>query len=212
MIDCASCAPGAVTRASHAYAPTHRPQALKSLLVSRGVTLNEAQAIWHTADGRGGALAFPEASGYLEALTQAAAELSGDGGASEVAVSVDDIPAALTQREQARAQRNFVVADRIREALRAKGVELDDVNREWMNAADGSGGRFPEMMRAEAVSGVTAGATLTDEEIVAIVAQVREPFPQSVRTSRGPRGQPRVTWLAEGRVASRGPRRQPRAT
>ena len=48
---------------------------------------------------------------------------------------------------QARAQRNFTVADRLREQLRSRGVTLDDKKEEWVGAA-GAQGKYPKPSEA----------------------------------------------------------------
>lgn len=74
---------------------------------------------------------------------------------------------------QARSQRNFPVADKIREALRAQGVTVDDAKGEW-TSKDGQSGKLAEL---QTVAQPSAGVSLTDEEVATTIAQVRKRFP-----------------------------------
>lgn len=77
---------------------------------------------------------------------------------------------------QARSQRNFPVADKIRQALRAQGVTVDDAKGEW-TSKDGQSGKFPNVVELQTVAQPSAGVSLTDEEVVTTIAQVRKRFP-----------------------------------
>ena len=59
--------------------------------------------------------------------------------ASGAVMSENEIVAIINKREAARAARNWPEADRMREQLRAKGVEVFDKTHEW-RASDGRHG------------------------------------------------------------------------
>ena len=68
----------------------------------------------------------------------------GGGGAAVAAdgsISTDEINRKLTEREQFRMNRDFDNADRVREELRAAGVQVDDRERMWRHTDGRSGGR-----------------------------------------------------------------------
>jgi len=140
--------------------------ALRQLLGERGVALDDAHKhTWQSVDGRVGALHHADEAQYHSALSVAAASAGGGsgsggggggtgggggGGANGVGgggsgvgtLAADDVEGWLRMREQARGQRNFAVADRIRDTLRAQGLKLDDERGEWSHA-DGRSGRYP---------------------------------------------------------------------
>ncbi|KAL1514561.1 hypothetical protein AB1Y20_003656 [Prymnesium parvum] len=144
-------------------------EALCALLAGKGVLLNDAHATWHSADGRSGPTVFADAMGYSEALSHAACELLGRPAPQPAYIDAeDDISAQIALREQARAQRNFAVADRIREVLRARGVNVDDARAEW-TAPDGRSGKYPDPSEAHAA--MRTDGTLSVDEILLLVAQ-----------------------------------------
>ena len=92
------------------------PQAaLRALLASRHVGVDEQQATWHAADGRAGPLYYADEAMYHAVLSAAAAAVvppppSGGGGGAGPAggggeLAPDDIDGWLRMREQARAKR-----------------------------------------------------------------------------------------------------------
>ena len=146
-------------------------RAFGALLSARGIELDESAGVWRAADGRQGALRHGEDDGgraaYSAALTAAAGAsgaAAGGAAAGEAAGAGDDIEALLQLREQARAQRNFAVADRIRDQLRSRSIALDDALSTW-SSPDGRGGKYPPGTTA------LAGPPLSAEEISALVAQ-----------------------------------------
>ena len=77
--------------------------------------------------------------------------------------SANDIRALIAQREQARGNKDWVTSDRIREDLRAKGVEVLDKERLW-KSSDGSVG----------IIDPANGAAPTDEAITSLVGKREE--------------------------------------
>jgi len=157
---------------SRALGDTVVQEAVRNVLVSRGVTLDERIWSWRAGDGRAGPMLFADASSYRMALSAAA------GGSYQVPQTVgtlsvsggENLEHLITLREQARAQRNFPVADRLRETLRARGVRLDDEQQEYV-LPDGRQGKYPAGTPSAAAADSASSGTMSDAEIVALVAQ-----------------------------------------
>ena len=105
------------------------------------------------------AIPSPERLGALRAGRVGVGVLST--GAS--GTSANDIRALIAQREQARGNKDWVTSDRIREDLRAKGVEVLDKERLW-KSSDGSVG----------IIDPANGAAPTDEAITSLVGKREE--------------------------------------
>lgn len=136
-------------------------------LQSLGVTLFDKTSSWRHSDGRQGKIptwADLEAGETPETLL-AAAEARESGLHEEG--SEAHIRALVHSREQARAAKNFAESDRLRDELRAMGVELFDKEKMW-KANSGLQG---------CILGYKGGVA-TDVEVSALVAQ-REKARQS---------------------------------
>ena len=96
-------------------------------LRAAGVDVFDKQRLWKTNDGRQGRIGV-----------SAAAHLH----AGKAPLTEFDIEQQLVLRERARAQKDWPTADRIREELRARGIELYDSQSLW-KASDGRVGMLP---------------------------------------------------------------------
>ena len=96
-------------------------------LRAAGVDVFDKDRCWKTNDGRQGMIGV-SVEAHLAGSTQAMSEA--------------DIDARLQQREQARAQKDWATADRLREELRARGIEIFDQTSMW-KASDGRVGMLP---------------------------------------------------------------------
>ena len=95
------------------------------------------------------------------------------GGSGELCTLIDaEILAQVAQREQARAGKDWELADRIRDEMRAKGVEVHDREKTWRtnNGRRGIIGSnaISQMNTNGAYSG---GVQMTDDEITSLVTQ-----------------------------------------
>ena len=96
-------------------------------LRAAGVDVFDKDRCWKTNDGRQGMIGV-SVEAHLAGTTQAMSEA--------------DIDARLQQREQARAQKDWATADKLREELRARGIEIFDQTSMW-KASDGRVGMLP---------------------------------------------------------------------
>jgi len=129
---------------------------IRQQLQDAGVTLFDKNAQWRTADGRSGRIpSFNEleSSTQEEEVEHKAPE--SDGGLQA------QIQGLVRQREQARATKNFEESDRIREELKAMGVELLDKEKLW-KSSDGLQG---------IIMGYGRNAVPTDTEVRTLVIQ-----------------------------------------
>lgn len=111
---------------------------IRSNLRNQGVELSDKERTWRTSTGRSGSYTY--------------------GQSAAVGLSDTDIRSMVAEREQARAGKDYALADELRKRLSALGVELYDNERLW-KASDGRHGVI-----------VTGGAeivhcSLTDHEI-----------------------------------------------
>ena len=120
-------------RREKAYA---RADAIRSDLRSQGVELFDVEREWRASDGRRGATDGARGVESMARDTDVAA-----------------IVASIREREAARAQYNWSLADQIREGLRARGVELLDKEKVW-RSADGKVGVLPGKLSEDQINGI----------------------------------------------------------
>ena len=120
-------------RREKAYA---RADAIRSDLRSHGIELFDVEREWRASDGRRGATDRARAVESMARDTDVAA-----------------IVASIREREAARAQHNWSLADQIREALRVQGVELLDKEKVW-RSADGKVGVLPGKLSEDQINGI----------------------------------------------------------
>ena len=107
-------------------------------LRARGVEVYDRDKEWKTSDGRRGVI----------------------GGSGTVCMLTDqDIQTRIAGRENARMNKDWATADRIRSELRALGVEIHDKNKVW-KTTDG---------RSGALSAYATVCSLSDEELESLV-------------------------------------------
>lgn len=136
---------------------------LRDRLGELGVTLFDKTNTWKSADGRTGRIpTFSE----IEAGTTA--EAIGDPQPELDDSEEGHIKKMVQQREQARAAKDFAASDRIRDELKAMGVELFDKEKMWRSKTGASG----------CIIGYRSSGGPTDIEITTLVAQ-REKARQS---------------------------------
>jgi cysteinyl-tRNA synthetase len=128
---------------------------IREELRARGIELYDQTSMWKASDGRVGMLpAQPGRTGAglagmlapaLAAPVMAAAGLANPAlslmaaGGGVSTLSDQAIFALIEEREQARKSKNWAVADKIREGMRARGVEVFDKTGQW-RASDGRQG------------------------------------------------------------------------
>jgi len=125
---------------------------LREQLSAMGVTLLDKARQWRSADGRLGKI--PSWSDIESGATSTAAIAQSNDPLSHV-------KSLVHQREQARASKDFVRGDQLREELKSLGVELFDKEKLW-RGKDGTSG---------VIIGFQAGGGPTDLEITTLIAQ-----------------------------------------
>lgn len=161
-------------------------EAVETVLRERGIALDAATLSWRAIDGRSGPIFYADAHAYRAALTAAACNVPGLGLGVGVGSAVtpavaavsagttagsDDLEGLLQLREQARARRDFALADRLRESLRAQGVQMNDPQEEYV-LPDGRHGNYASLLiTGTAGANESTSSTMTDEEILGLVAQ-----------------------------------------
>jgi cysteinyl-tRNA synthetase len=111
-------------RRNRDYAGSDR---LRDDLRAKGVSVNDREKSWVADDGRSG-------------MFGTSVDMGG-GGVSGESITTDEIMQILTDREAARASRDYAKGDQLRDQLRAKGIQVHDRERTW-RAPDGRSGTF----------------------------------------------------------------------
>eukprot|EP00933_Yihiella_yeosuensis_P067642 TRINITY_DN72602_c0_g1_i1.p1 TRINITY_DN72602_c0_g1~~TRINITY_DN72602_c0_g1_i1.p1 ORF type:complete len:431 (-),score=84.20 TRINITY_DN72602_c0_g1_i1:112-1404(-) len=117
--------------------------AIRDQLRSYGVELYDKDKQWKAKDGR---------SGYLFTA-----------GTTTCLMSDEDIHALVAQREQARSDKDFGLADSIRLDLRNKGIELDDKTKIWRTGSGRNGTYSGQTMQSS--------SALSEQEIRQMIAE-----------------------------------------
>jgi cysteinyl-tRNA synthetase len=168
------------SRAAH---DTIVQEAVEGVLRERGIALDAASLCWRAIDGRSGPIFYTDSNLYRSALTAAAYAMATVGAAGAITSTptptlsaagtatpaADDLDGLLQLREQARARRDFALADRLRESLRAQGVQLNDQVEEFV-MPDGRSGNYASLLLSGAPDAGGSG-TMTDAEIVSLIAE-----------------------------------------
>jgi len=155
---------------------------LRTQLSTMGITLFDKTASWRSADGKSGRIpTFNELDGgNLErVITQQALEIQSQQTSSALLGSMgavasfstdaeSQIKTLIQQREQARANKDFIRSDEIREELKTMGVEVFDKEKMWRSTSGASG----------VILGYHSRGGPTDLEITTLVVQ-REKVRQS---------------------------------
>lgn len=122
---------------------------IRSRLGSLGVEIFDNQRIWKSSDGRQGVIV----TGGVEI--------------SHCALQDSEISVRVQAREDARSQKDFERADRIRDELRRSGVELLDSEHRWQTA-DGRSGSYSR----DASSWQQGSSSTSPSDMALSVAQV----------------------------------------
>lgn len=123
--------------------------ALRSELAALGVYTDDRAKTWRSRDGRTGSLEGPDYLAPIQPPPSAAggydsAAAAAYGSAATVRyMSIEEIHAQLTAREQARQSKDFSTADAIRRSLNACGISVCDRTKTW-SSKDGRGGPRPD--------------------------------------------------------------------
>lgn len=134
---------------------------IRERLTAAGVTLFDKTNAWRTADGRSGRIptwseieAGQTAESIIQQQEQKTLTLGGDS-------SEANIKYLVQMREQARASKDWAQSDKIREDLKALGVEVFDKEKMWRAKSGQSG----------CIIGYRGSAGPTDLEISVLVVQ-----------------------------------------
>jgi len=149
---------------------------LRERLTQLGVTLFDKTNQWRTADGRSGRIpSFNEIEGGVTGDSLAMMQSGGMGGMVGGVSGYESsdpqeshIKQLVLLREQARAQKDFAQSDRLRDELKALGVDLFDKEKMWRSKTGSSG----------VIVGYRGNGGPTDLEITTLVVQ-REKARQS---------------------------------
>mmetsp|Transcript_40352 Transcript_40352/g.125792 ORF Transcript_40352/g.125792 Transcript_40352/m.125792 type:complete len:431 (-) Transcript_40352:34-1326(-) len=105
-----------------------------------GVTLNDKTNSWKTSDGQTGRIpTWSEIeAGHTPESIMAAQEMRASGMSTSDGTE-PHIKRLVQMREQARAQKDWAQSDKLREELRALGVEISDRDKMWKSASGAAG-------------------------------------------------------------------------
>lgn len=117
---------------------------MRQTLSACGVSVFDKTGTWRSTDGLSGKVptfAELEAGASTETLVMAAEQASlaplEQGPVGET--TMDNVKAMVKAREQARAQKDFAMSDKIRDDLKALGVELLDKEKIWKSSTGACG-------------------------------------------------------------------------